>query len=128
MKAQTKVIAYKVTEHNRTSWLMNKGSFCVQYEIGKVVKPRLVGTRLFVFKSLEQAKVLANDDCPIFECEVTSPKEVKMISDQHSLADMRALCQHGIYPQNARVSSEMEAAGYSTCLAVTSVKLLKRIN
>ena len=128
MKAPTKVIAYKVTEHNLTSWLMNKDSFCVQYEIGKVVKPRLVGTRLFVFKTLEQAKVLADDEYPIFECEVTSPKEVKMVADHHSLADMRALCQQGIYPQNARVSCVMEAAGYSTCLAVTSVKLLKRIN
>jgi len=59
--------------------------FSVEYEIGKWSEPKLKGSRLYFFKSIELARKfsfnLVISGIKIFECETQNPSRVSMLGD-----------------------------------------------
>jgi hypothetical protein len=51
--------------------------FAVQYRIGEFAKPKVAGTKLFVFDDLDEAQSFADSSDVIFECEVKNPRKAK---------------------------------------------------
>jgi hypothetical protein len=69
---------YKVVSENLQSWVITKYDFIevnnkrlrliVQYKIGKFVSPNIIGSKLMIFETLEQARNF-NTNGRIFEVE-----------------------------------------------------------
>lgn len=107
-------------------------SYRVVYKINKWVKPRIKGTRLFVFSSLEDAKHFASlslfDDplIKIFECDVKDPEREMYISQISKIEnywqnkpsggipgdEFVSVCRNSNFPEHFRVKYELNEFTY----------------
>lgn len=128
MKTQRQ-IAYKVLTHDmQSTWAPRP--FAIVYSLDKVNKPRIVGTRLCAFETEEVARYYKSktyNTLRIFKCEVTSPKTVKFLFDQHNIKEMRRFYAIGEIAHDSAILSSEESKYYPTMLAVTSIKLLEEL-
>lgn len=87
------MLFYKLLSVDLTSFADIDSDFKVQYQVGKFVYPKVPKTKLYVFKSLDDAKSFRNYShyCPIFECEVINPKKCKTLSIYYKLVDFYKL-------------------------------------
>ncbi len=106
----------------------------VEYKVGEVAVPKLAGSKLFVFGSLDAARLFKSSEmlspCKIFECEVTNPHRTKLLgkpceaddfwAEYFKVKGKRKKLQH-ILAQFTRASIPRDS--YS----VDSVKLLKEV-
>ncbi len=76
---------YKVTSKSlKSAWITSVKKLCIQYVIGKLIYPKLKGSKSMVFKSLKSAKKwkdalshrIFNPVCylKLFKCTVKNPK------------------------------------------------------
>lgn len=85
-------IVYKVVNASPTfdpdtffSWSPPVLTLGLKYRLGKVTKPKLKGSKIFVFKSFKNAEKLSRGTDPIFKCEATGvTKIIKLIPSPFS--------------------------------------------
>lgn len=76
-------IVYKlcaVIDDKYVSFDKREALFCLRYRIGKATKPKIPGSRLYVFDTLSDAKEFARKwfkDYVILECVGTNPQPIK---------------------------------------------------
>lgn len=81
------MVYYKVVTRDLKSFIVNPDNplsrrdayekFCIQYEIGKWIRPRVKGTKIMCFPDLNSAKTFLRferTDGLIFECQAIKPR------------------------------------------------------
>ena len=123
---------YKVVNEDLTSCCRNPNfplKYKVRYKIGEFVKPNIDGTRLFVFKNLDDVNeflsnvFLEKEFWSVYECEVTNPKE------ESAIAYPAEVESFWYYRNAGKLYGELDNSmpapqGTYSC---DSVKLIKRI-
>lgn len=81
-------IYYKVVDNNHESAVAEEynmpGNFIVKYTVGKWVKPRVKGTKLFVFDDLTAAKSFLQNRWHggfVYKCKIKNPIKPKYIAE-----------------------------------------------
>lgn len=75
------MIGYKVLKKNMGSFADIPKEYRVTYKLNSWVKPKVEGTRLFFFKTLEEADNFCHyaEDKVIFKCEAKNVAKIKYI-------------------------------------------------
>ena len=103
-------------------WLTNPQRFNLEYTVGKLVYPKVDGSKIFCFSKLESAKHFLgqNDCCEIYECLVFNPTKKSYYCSNLSRIDAR-------FNKNQAIEFDDISKVYPNTVFCDAVCLVKKV-